>query len=319
MADKNSDYYNDCIDNLKTKCRIQEEILSLEMIQTNYNWPVSDRINELNTMLKDNYEKEHPLADILNKELDTDVEFLLDLVINSWKTHTISYTKEVKTLRVDKQAEILKKLDELREIIDDDTEDSKVTELENELSVIRDELLQEEASIFKNIHLLNDCKITPAFLNLEKRKAGYCNIVRLKIGMEKDEVTPIYTNDPTIIRTTMEKFYTNLYTEQDVKASKDDILNFLKSDNDITPSDILTTRRIPNNIKDEMEVPLSKEELTNALFKDMKPNSAPGIDGFSVLFVREFWDSLVDLVWHTFNSMNLKGSLTSTIKSAIQR
>ena len=92
MADKNSDFYNDCIDNLKTKCRIQEEILSLEMIQTKHNWPVSDRLDELNTTLKYNYENEHPLADILNQELDTDVEFLLDSVINSWKTHTIAYT-----------------------------------------------------------------------------------------------------------------------------------------------------------------------------------------------------------------------------------
>ena len=74
------------------------------MIQTEHNWPVSDRLNELNNMLKNNYENEHPLAEILNKELDTDVKFLLDSVINSWKTHTIAYTKEVKSLRVDKQA-----------------------------------------------------------------------------------------------------------------------------------------------------------------------------------------------------------------------
>ena len=56
LADKNSEFYNDCINNLNTKCSIQEEILSLEMIQLEHNWPVSDPLNELKVMLKNNYE-----------------------------------------------------------------------------------------------------------------------------------------------------------------------------------------------------------------------------------------------------------------------
>ena len=96
------------------------------MIQLEHNWPVSDRLKEFNEMLKDNCENEHPLADILNKEQSTYVEHLPDYVINSWKTHTITYTKEVKAQRRDKQAEINLTLNELREIIDDDSEDSKV-------------------------------------------------------------------------------------------------------------------------------------------------------------------------------------------------
>ena len=97
-----------------------------------------------------------------------------------------------------------------------------------------------------------------------------------------------------------DSFYTEVYKEQKVTSSKDDIIDFLKSEDNIIPNEILTSQGIPDNIRDEIETPLSKEELTKALFEDMKPNSAPVINGFSILFIREFWDSLVDLVWKSF-------------------
>ena len=78
----------------------------------------------------------------------------------------------------------------------------------------------------------------------------------------------------------MENFYTELYTEQIVNSSKDDVISFLNSKDNIIPNEVLTSRRIPDNITDEIEIPLSKEELTKALLEDMKPNSAPGIDVF---------------------------------------
>ena len=48
---------------------------------------------------------------------------------------------------------------------------------------MRDEICQDEASVHRSNHLLNDCKIIPAFLNLEKRKAGYSNICKHKLIM----------------------------------------------------------------------------------------------------------------------------------------
>ena len=115
----------------------------------------------------------------------------------------------------------------------------------------------------------------------------------------------------------MADFYTDVYTRQNVSPAKEDVINFLNSDNDNTPMETLNSRRIPDNIKDEMEIILSKDKLTKAFFENMKPNSAPGIDGFSVLFVSQFWDSLVDLVWRSFSSMKNEGTLTSTLKTAI--
>ena len=66
-----------------------------------------------------------------------------------------------------------------------------------------------------------------------------------------------------------------------------------------------------------MEEELKNIELNKALMEDMNPNSAPGIDGFTVKFIRAFWDSLRELLRVAVNSMNKKGKMTSTLRLAI--
>ena len=53
-------------------------------------------------------------------------------------------------------------------------------------------------------------------------------------------------------------------------------------DDDEEPFEELKRRALPDNIKEEMEGYLNDNELNNALINDMKPNYAPGIDGFTV-------------------------------------
>ena len=66
-----------------------------------------------------------------------------------------------------------------------------------------------------------------------------------------------------------------------------------------------------------MEGKLEDDELSKALMNDMKPNSAPGIDGFTVKFIKAFWDSLKPLLREAVNSMNSKGTMSSTLRIAI--
>ena len=72
----------------------------------------------------------------------------------------------------------------------------------------------------------------------EKRKAGYCNIVKFKIG---DNLS----TDPKEIRKEMSSFYQNIYNAQPVQPKVNDIEQFLKSDNDIKPWKTLQDRKIP--------------------------------------------------------------------------
>ena len=122
----------------------------------------------------------------------------------------------------------------------------KIADLEQELTKMRDEILQDEASVHRSFHLLNDCKVTPAFLNLEKRKAGYSNIC--KITTENGIIT-----DPNKIRNETANFYQKIYNKQKVKSSVDDIKNFLESDNDHSAWETVQSRKIPENLRNELE------------------------------------------------------------------
>ena len=51
----------------------------------------------------------------------------------------------------------------------------------------------------------------------------------------------------------------------------------------------------------------------------MKPNSAPGLDGFTVAWVRHFWDELADLCVSAVNNCYEQEELTRLLKTAIMR
>ncbi len=64
--------------------------------------------------------------------------------------------------------------------------------------------------------------------------------------------------------------------------SSEAIEKYLELDKDEEPLKELKARALPEHVKKEMEGNLQDMELNKALMDDMKPNSAPGIDGFTV-------------------------------------
>ena len=53
----------------------------------------------------------------------------------------------------------------------------KTKKLDGELLRINEDFLADQATIFKNTALLNDCKPTAEFLNMEKQKGRYCMFI----------------------------------------------------------------------------------------------------------------------------------------------
>jgi hypothetical protein len=68
-----------------------------------------------------------------------------------------------------------------------------------------------------------------------------------------------------------------------------------------------------------MEGKITKRELPFCLFKKMKGSSAPGIDGFTVNWLRVFWTDLESITQNALNDCFDTGSLTCTFKTAIVR
>ena len=84
----------------------------------------------------------------------------------------------------------------------------------------------------------------------------------------------------------MENFYQQIFNRYNVNKGTEDIDDFLKLDDDDSPYQELFNRRIYNDIRDSMEGLITLQEMTKALNEDVKGNSAPGMDGFTVDFIR---------------------------------
>ena len=92
--------------------------------------------------------------------------------------------------------------------------------LEEELLRLNEDFLEDQAAIFKNTTLLIDCKPTSEFLNMEKRKGGYCNLTELRV-QKTDAATKLQVEEeiinPSKIRDEMKTFYQNHFNRQEVK------------------------------------------------------------------------------------------------------
>ena len=93
-------------------------------------------------------------------------------------------------------------------------------------------------------------------------------------------------------------------------------VEFLNSDNDTKPLEVLEQRKITQQKAQEMEGMLTIDELTSSLFNHMKGNSSPGIDGFTVNHLRTFWSDLKHITCDALNC-SFGGQLTTTLRKAV--
>ena len=106
----------------------------------------------------------------------------------------------------------------------------------------------------------------------------------------------------------------NIYLKQEgLKTGINDLRAFLGSGNDQCVLDALDSRRLTEEERDSLEGEISKDELRTQLFKHMKATSAPGIDGFTVAWVRKFWPDLEDVCFRAINNCYEKGQLTTML------
>ena len=82
---------------------------------------------------------------------------------------------------------------------------------------------------------------------------------------------------------------------------------FLKSEDDESPFNKFQTKKNPADMAQKMEGKLTAEELKKALFEKMHGNSAPGLDGFTINWLRTFWPELATITRNALNDCFHKG------------
>ena len=269
--------------------------------------------------------------ELLSTPQETSTANLLDFTLLKLGNATKQYQRTLKKSQVDTLRDISNKLNEQRN--NPDITDAEITEIETEADFILETICNQKAQKMETFRLLHDEKASKAMISLEKKITGYSSMARMnqpnpnyispESGGSRDEgINPKkkLLIDPAAVRKYMQYFMQEIYKKQHgLTPEEEHVISFLGSDNDDAVLEELTKRRLTDEKRDLLQGPITKDELSTQLKKHMKPNSAPGLDGFKVAWLRHFWDDLADLCVATVNNCYEQEELTRLLKTAIMR
>ena len=105
--------------------------------------------------------------------------------------------------------------------------------------------------------------------------------------------------------------------KQGVDDSSEAVREFLDSDDDTSPSEYVNKKVLTEEKSNGIEGEITLDELQYELFTKMKGLSAPGIDGFTVIWLRKFWSSLKLLTLNATKESYIYGTITTNLKTSI--
>ena len=95
--------------------------------------------------------------------------------------------------------------------------------------------------------------------------------------------------DPQGINDEFQEAFQKIYSKQDVEDCSEAYQEFLDRGGDTKPLEYLNSKALTNEESESIEGEITLTELNHVLFKKMKGTTAPGIDGFTVNWLRKFW------------------------------
>jgi exonuclease III len=140
--------------------------------------------------------------------------------------------------------------------------------------------LKLELEKYRKFERLNQEKITPHFMNLVK-----------KDSLHNTTLDSICDNNGAVFNTGTDReqyiteFYSDLYKKNEAEPETINIHDFM---GDTIDHPAVTGAKLTENEKADLDSDLNLIEFDNAV-NEMKPGSAPGIDGISNKFIKKFW------------------------------
>ena len=155
----------------------------------------------------------------------------------------------------------------------------KIAKLEKKLATVNDKNLQTKIQDLKAFEILNAEKMSPHFLNLQKKTGNS----ELPINCIKDDSNNLCSGYEELDQH-VTNFYTDLYRKDpEVRGTIEDFLG-----ENISSSPLVRDSKLTQVEKDDLDKPLTREELDSAL-ESSNFKSAPGRDGFSYRIIKLCW------------------------------
>ena len=262
---------------------------------------------ELALLLSNQKTKEELLHQNLEIDKDNTLDYLIKVIANKTKLFQRCFKME--------QNDDLKERERELKWARDHCAPQEILEKENAYNDTLEQICNREALAMNTFRLLHDEKPSRAMINLEKKLSGYSSIS--KINKPNPTYTPpegggdpdpavnpksLLLSDPKEVRKYLRHFMQDIYLKQEgLQTDQNNLLAFLSSNDDTVVLDTLQQRKLSYIERESLEGEITKEELKNQLFNHMNPHSAPGLDGFTVSWVRHFWSDLEDICYVAIN------------------
>jgi exonuclease III len=213
-------------------------------------------------------------------ELSVDIDIFLEVLVNNIRNEVTSYQS---FFLKEKRKEYTSAVSELTSLKKNYRQnDERIRLVEKKLNDIADADLRLELEQYDIFEHVSSEKMSPKFLDLAKSS---------KVDATLDDIKNPEGNEfgtGTERKKFIRDYFANIYkkTEGPVNPYAGCIEDFLGPE--ILRQPKVRAAKIPENLRQDFELPLSGAELDKAV-SGLKSNSAGGPDGLSVKFVKRYW------------------------------
>jgi hypothetical protein len=233
-------------------------------------------------------------------------DIFMETLVNNLKNDCVSYQTFISRTIKNTISQSLRQLEGLKK--DHIANQDAIFDLEKKLNRIQDRKMRSKLEGSKNFEILNNEKITPNFINLSKGSKSEACLSDLKNSNGQD----FACEDD--MKNYVRDFYQKLYKSPESDSTFNDncIEDFLGEE--ILNSRLVLDSKIPPDISENFENPLSIEELDKSANQGNR--SASGRDGLSNCFIKKYWDYLRVPLHRYATCCHAKGKLTQNFSSA---
>jgi len=234
-------------------------------------------------------------------------EIFFQTLVSCIKNNVLSHQSNIFKLRTEKKKLLSSNISELKQNFIQNSDE--ILRKERQLTAVVECELKDELMHYKKFEMLNSEKITPHFMNLVKTVSSTGNIAEIKRENGTDFSTEIEQKNY------IQDYYKQIYSQPDNDAKNTnlrDIENFLGP---LINHPIVLNAKLSNDERDELDLPLSLEELTLSI-NNANLSSAPGADGISNRFIKHYWLYFKKPLLKLCNSCYEKNELPMSFRTA---
>jgi len=280
-----------------------ESRIAIDGFSINADLELAGKRAEINLIFED----APTLTDLENLTLQCAPDIFFQTLVNCIKNNALSHQASIFKIRNLKKQNIKRRMVLLKQNFNQNI--AEILELERVLTNLVESELRDELLHYKTFEHLNNEKITPHFMNLVKSKKTGDSLENLK----KNDGTE-FTN-VNELKEYVRNYYRDIYKQENNAANNCTIENVQQFLGPVAYDPIVVNAKLTNEEREALESDITEIELTQSI-NNANLSSAPGADGISNRFIKNFWEFFKRPLLKLCQTCHLEGRLPTFLKTA---